>query len=65
MKDQRTINYHGQIYEYEIDELNFVFIKDGTTLISIGQMRPLKQTEDIENVVYDMIKLFLPLKPIK
>lgn len=65
MKNQSTISYHGRIYEYEIDELNFVFIKDGTTLISIGQMSPLKQTEDIENVVCDMIKLVLPLKPIK
>lgn len=35
MKNLRTITYHGHIFEYEIDELKFVFIKDGTTKIGI------------------------------
>jgi hypothetical protein len=63
MKNERTIKFQGQIYEYEIDEKNIVYIKDGTTLISIGQMRALKPTENIETIVREMIRLFLPIKP--
>jgi hypothetical protein len=65
MKSTGAINYHGQIYEYEIDHLDFLYIKNGTTMISVGQMKKLKQTEDIESIVHEMIKSFLLIKPIK
>lgn len=65
MKNLRTITYHGHIFEYEIDELKFVFIKDGTTKIGIGQMRALEKSENIDNIVSEMIELYLRIKPIK
>ena len=64
MKNLRTITYHGRIYEYEIDELKFVFIKEGTTMIGIGQMRALKSNENVDNIVSEMIELYLRIKPI-
>jgi hypothetical protein len=65
MRITGTINYHGRTYEYEIDEINFLYIKDGTTFISVGQMRKLKQTENIEIIAHEMIKSYLQIKPIK
>ena len=65
MRITGTINYHGRIYEYEIDEINFLYIKDGTTFISVGQMRKLKQVENIEIIAHEMIKSYLQIKPIK
>ena len=65
MKKSKTLKVQGNIYEYEIDESNFIFIKEGTTFISVGQLRPLDSTENIEKDISEMIKLVLPIKPIK
>ena len=40
-------------------------IKDGTTYIGIGQMRPLKPTDNIENEIIEMLNVYLPIKPIR
>lgn len=63
MRNLRTINFQGQIYEYEIDDKNFVFIKEGTTFISIGQMKSLKPSDDIELIAVELIKSYLSIRP--
>jgi hypothetical protein len=65
MTNLKSVTFHGHIFEYEIDDSNYLMIKDGTTSIGVGQMRPLKPTDNIENEIIEMLKVYLPIKPIR
>jgi hypothetical protein len=65
MRNRKTVNFQNQDFEYEIDEKNIVYIKEGTTFISIGQIKALKQTDNIELITIELIKSYLSIRPLK
>lgn len=65
MTNLKSITFQGHIFECEINESNYLMIKDGRTSIGVGQMRPLKPTDNLEYEIIEMLKVYLSIKPIK
>ena len=57
MKNTGTVIYNGRVYKYEVDERRYVWIIDGPgSKSNIGQVRPLEYSEDVEDVVIQMLE---------
>lgn len=56
MEKSGSVNHNGKVYFYELDENGYVWIKqnDGTRF-NVGQVRPLTPSDNIVEVVHDML----------
>jgi hypothetical protein len=57
MKKHREVLFKENIYEYEVDDLRYIWIiwVDGTRT-NIGQYRPLLPSDDVEDAVRKMLQ---------
>jgi hypothetical protein len=56
MKKRGSVIYNGLVYNYEIDESRYICILEGGIKTNIGQIRPLQPSDDIEEVVLEMLR---------
>jgi hypothetical protein len=56
MKNHRSVIYKGLVYNYEVDGNRYIWIIEGGTKTNIGQIRPLRLSENIEEVVLEMLR---------
>ena len=50
-----SVIHNGQKYEYEIDKHGTVWLLLDTGKTNIGQVKPVNQFSDIEQIVHDML----------
>ena len=56
MKTQKgSVIHSGQKFDYEVDENREIWIIQGLGKINIGQVRPVNLSDNIENIVYQML----------
>ena len=57
MSNQKTLKFQGQIYEYEIDNTNVIWVKVGDTSIGADQPCPSKPNdEEIKAIALKILK---------
>ncbi|OFX64553.1 MAG: hypothetical protein A2W84_01505 [Bacteroidetes bacterium GWC2_40_13] len=56
MKTQKgSVNHNGQKYDYEVDENGYIWIQQKLGKTNIGQVRPVNSSDNIENIVHQML----------
>jgi len=54
-KKNGFVIHNGIKYEYEVDENGYVWILKEPGKLNIGQVRPISYTDNIEEIVHDML----------